>query len=197
MSDDVTTADSIVRFIRAVEPMKSHTRSAWTAAGTPECIAAHSWRLCILALAVGPYLDDIDTDRLLRICLVPDLGEAIHGDVPAPDQSIDDDRHLAERAAVESLADLAGDVVGRQVIELWDEYSEGRSAEALVAKALDKIETISQHNQGANPEEFDYGFNLEYGREIPISHGVIRKLREIVDRQTASLADSAEPDGRS
>jgi len=192
VSDVTSTAEAIIRFLEAVEPMKSHTRSAWTAAGKPESVAAHSWRLCMLAIAVAPNLHGVDTARLLRMCLVHDLGEAIHGDVPAPEQSPDNDRYATEQATVTELAALLSGEAGEQMIDLWKDYSDGKSPEAVVAKALDKIETIAQHNQGANPDGFDYRFNLEYGRNIPLSSALIRELRERVDRKTAELADRAD-----
>ena len=187
------SAESIRAFIQAIEPMKSHVRSAWTADGVPESVAAHSWRLCMLALVVGHLVDGVDPLRLLEICLVHDLGEAIHGDVPAPDQSETPDRHAQERSAVTELTALVGGAAGERIRELWDEYDSGKSVEAATAKALDKIETIIQHNQGANPDGFDYRFNLDYGRTIPITSALIRSLRAIVDNDTAARAsESAE-----
>ena len=50
-------------------------------------------------------------------------------------------------------------------MDLWKEYNEAVSKEARLVKALDKAETIMQHNQGCNPAGFDYDFNLEYGQE--------------------------------
>ena len=52
-----------------------------------------------------------------------------------------------------------------------------------LAKALDKLETIMQHNQGLNPEEFDYRFNLGYGQQYAGGHPVIVALRAALDRE--------------
>lgn len=43
---------------------------------------------------------------------------------------------------------------------MWEEYEACRTPEAKLVKALDKAETILQHNQGQNPSGFDYEFNL-------------------------------------
>ena len=64
-----------------------------------------------------------------------------------------------------------------------------------MAKALDKLETILQHTQGDNPTDFDYRFNLGYGRAFTADHPVIVRLREMLDRETLRLAD-AGPDPR-
>jgi hypothetical protein len=50
---------------------------------------------------------------------------------------------------------------------LWEEYEAGETAEARWVKALDKIETLMTHAEGANPPDFDYAFNLDYGRWRP------------------------------
>ena len=53
--------------------------------------------------------------------------------------------------------------------------------EAKLAKGLDKLETILQHTQGKNPADFDYAFNLAYGRrytaEDPVLLGASRATR--------------------
>ena len=51
-------------------------------------------------------------------------------------------------------------------------------------KALDKLETIFQHNEGCNPPDFDYAFNLDYGRKQTDFDDVTRTLRELADAET-------------
>lgn len=60
-----------------------------------------------------------------------------------------------------------------EVVALWDEYEEGATPEARLAKGLDKLETILQHTQGANPPDFDYRFNLGYGRRYTEDHPLL------------------------
>ena len=53
-------------------------------------------------------------------------------------------------------------------------------------RALDKAETIIQHNQGRNPEDFDYRFNLGYGKEYFEGSGFLHELRTLLDEETAA-----------
>lgn len=46
----------------------------------------HMWRRGLMALVVAPHYPEVDTERLLKMCLVHDLGEALQGDIPAPEQ---------------------------------------------------------------------------------------------------------------
>ena len=39
-----------------------------------------------MALTLEDYFPDINISRVLKICIVHDLGEALCGDIPAPDQ---------------------------------------------------------------------------------------------------------------
>ncbi|HSJ13035.1 MAG TPA: HD domain-containing protein [Longimicrobiales bacterium] len=75
-----------------------------------------------------------------------------------------------------------------EIVALWDEYEAAASPEARLAKALDKLETIMQHNQGANPDTFDYEFNLGYGTRYTTGHPLIERIRATLDAETRAHA---------
>src|SRR5918997_1004845 len=77
----------LIDFLRAAESLKTVTRSAYTSAGRAESVAEHTWRLSLMALLLAREFPDVDFARLVKICLVHDLGEAIGGDVSAPEQA--------------------------------------------------------------------------------------------------------------
>src|SRR2546426_580166 len=49
----------------------------------------------------------------------------------------------------------------------------------------DKLETILQHTQGSNPADFDYAFNLAYGKRYTAVDPVLAALRARLDEETA------------
>lgn len=55
-------------------------------------------------------------------------------------------------------------------------------------KALDKLETLLQHTQGDNPADFDYAFNLDYGRRYTDRAPLFKTLRELLDARTDSAS---------
>jgi putative hydrolases of HD superfamily len=112
------------------------------------------------------------------------LGEAINGDVPAILQDANAPKSDQERRDLLQLTQTLPDAVRAEFLALWEEYEYATTHEARVVKALDKIETIIQHNQGANPPGFDYAFNLGYGRKFVNVHPVVTQLRAIVDEDT-------------
>lgn len=157
-----------------------------------ESVAEHSWRLCLMAMVLHPEFPEVDLARLLRMCLIHDLGEIIRGDVPAPRQAeLPAGKAIEERRDLLTVVASLPDSVRRDIVELWDEYERAESAEARLAKALDKLETILQHTQGVNPAGFDYDFNLSYGRAYTAGHPVLAALRAELDAATAARRDSA------
>jgi putative hydrolases of HD superfamily len=184
----------ILDFLRAAELLKVTFRSAYTSAGRPESVAEHTWRLCLMAVVLAPSFPGVDFSRLVKICLVHDLGEAIGGDVSAPEQARRLKAGLAtgkgeqERHDLLTLLAPLPELLRDEITGLWDEYEAAASPEAKLAKALDKLETILQHNQGLNPPGFDYRFNLEYGRVHTASEPLIAAVRAILDEETERRA---------
>ena len=187
--------EGIIDFLQSASALKDTLRTGRTASGRRESTADHSWRLCLLAVLLADELESIDLLRLLQMCVVHDLAEAITGDVPAPCQAAADGRKQRERDALRQLCEpLPGEL--RQRIEgLCADYEAGCSPESLMAKGLDKIETMLQHLAGANPPGFDYRFNLTYGRGITDRHPVLRQLRSSLDAKMHRRIQAESPDG--
>jgi putative hydrolases of HD superfamily len=183
--------DGILAFLRSAERLKCVTRSGWTTAGERESVAAHSWRLTLMAAIFADRFPGIDVARLLRICLIHDLGEALRGDIPAPEQAVRGAKADEERGDFLELVAPLPAGLREELVSLWDEYEAARTPEGRLAKGLDKLETILQHTQGANPADFDYRFNLGYGREYTAADPLLAELRERLDRATEERAGSA------
>lgn len=179
----------ILTFLRRAEAMKDTLRSGYTSTGRQESVAAHTWRLALMATVLAPAYPDVDTERLLKMLIVHDLGEAIHGDIPAPEQESGNHKSGQERADLLDLTETLPNDTRREILALWDEYEAAESPEAKLAKALDKLETILQHTQGDNPPDFDYAFNLEYGSDYTDVDPLVRELRAILDEETRRLAE--------
>lgn len=182
--------DGMLAFLRDAERLKTVRRSGWTSEGKQESVAEHSWRLCLMAMVLYGSDERVDLGRLLRICVVHDLGEAIGGDIPAPEQG-DVSKAAEERADLLLLLDPLPAAGRAEILALWDDYEAGGSLEARLAKGLDKLETILQHTQGRNPEGFDYRFNLAYGRKHTGHHPLLAAVRERLDADTTRRADEA------
>jgi putative hydrolase of HD superfamily len=139
-----------------------------------------------MALFLHDISDNIDLLKLLKLCIVHDLGEVFEGDISAKYLTEADQKEAKEAEAIRRLMIYLEKDKAQMLKDLYEEYDQGETKEAKLAKALDKMETIIQHNQGKNPEDFDYQFNLDYGKEYTDSFELTKVLREALNDETAS-----------
>lgn len=173
-----------LRFLQAAEALKDVLRSGHTSSGRPESTAEHSWRLCLMALVLEDRLTGLDMKKVLSLCVIHDLAEAVVGDVPAVLQAAGDGKEADERRGLRQLVGCLDPALAQRITALWEEYAAAATPEARAVKAMDKLETIMQHNQGVNPPDFDYGFNLVYGRRHTDAAPALAALREMLDEGT-------------
>lgn len=175
---------SILAFLQAAEQLKNTLRSATTSQGRTESTAEHTWRLSLMIMMFDKDLLDCDLHRLLKLCIVHDLGEAISGDIPAIYQDASNDKAARERADLIELCTPLPQDLHDEILGLWDEYDAAATPEAILAKGFDKLETILQHAIGKNAPEFDYAFNLTYGATQTDRHPLLRQIRQLADKAT-------------
>lgn len=178
----------IIGFIQRAENLKNTLRYAHTSTGRPESSAEHSWRLCLMVMAFSNYFEGAEVGKLLRLAVIHDLGEALCGDIPAIVQSKEVDKSGAERQAMRELCAELPEETRTELLNLWEEYEAATTLEARIVKGLDKLETIMQHNQGLNEPDFDYTFNLPYGREQTSAQPLLNQIRELLDSATRENA---------
>jgi putative hydrolase of HD superfamily len=147
-----------LEFLRDAERLKTVTRSAFTTTGEVESVAEHSWRLALMATLLAPQFPEVDGARLVRMCLIHDLGEAIGGDVPAPEQARrrasgdEEGKAAAERRDLLTLLQPLPQALRDEIIGLWDEYEDAKTPEAKLAKAwISSRRSFSTHRAGIRP----------------------------------------------
>ena len=166
------------------ENLKKTLRSAHLSNGRVESTADHTWRLLLWILLFKDEMNDINLTRLYEMAIIHDLGEAISGDIPAPNQKNTAEKHEKEQQDLETLLAPLPLKDKTYILELWHDYEAAKSIEAQWLKALDKLETMLQHNQGKNPPDFDYHFNLSYGQNYTDTIDLLKKVRHIIDSET-------------
>lgn len=79
--------------------------------------------------------------------IVHDLAEAVVGDIPAFEISKrqNDKLENEKRAIREITSSLENKNLANEIISLWEEFEERRTAEAMLAKACDKFDVLLQH----------------------------------------------------
>ena len=74
-------ARTLIEFLDVMERMKDNTRHSWTSGGRHESVAEHSWRTALMALLMKDEFAQADIDKVIRMCLLHDIGEAVTGDI--------------------------------------------------------------------------------------------------------------------
>lgn len=179
---------NILDFLRTAEQLKDTLRTAWSSNGRQESTAEHTWRLCLMVMLFADQFPAVDPLKLLKMCIIHDLGEAIHGDIPAVEQVARHDKAQQERRDLMTLVQPLPPQLQQDIVSLWDDYENVLSEEAKLAKAFDKLETLLQHTQGVNPAGIDYGFNLSYGKQYTDATELTAALRALIDKNTEQLA---------
>ena len=186
----------ILDSLRKAEQLKNTIRTSKTSLGRDESTAEHTWRLCLMVLLFAQQYPEADILKLLKICIIHDLGEAVNGDIAAVDQIPGIDKGIEERKDLQSILEPLPENLKNEILSLWDEYENVSSKEALIAKSFDKLETLLQHTQGKNPPGFiDYEFNLGYGKKYTDLDELTVRLRKIIDIDTKRLAEQDKKTG--
>lgn len=175
---------NIINFIEEVEKLKSVVRTAWTSSGRRESTAEHSWRLALFACVIAQYLPELNISKVIIMSLIHDIGEIYEGDISAALEPDKDEKYNTEYQAAHAVFTLLSNSQAKNMMDIWVEYNDNLTPEAKLVKALDKAETIIQHNQGNNPKDFNYEFNLEYGKNYFEYNDILKQLRVIIDEKT-------------
>lgn len=185
--------ENYLEFIKTIEGIKSVTRTAWTKTGRHESTAEHSWRLSVFAAVLADEFPELDMQKVITLCLIHDIGELYTGDISAAEVTDSSAKTSRECEDVHKIFGLLPEKTCNYFISLWEEYALAATPEARFVKALDKAETIIQHNQGQNPPDFDYEFNLTYGKQYFENDSRLEVLRQILDKDTQKTAGNSNP----
>lgn len=177
-------------FLHILERMKCNTRHCWTSTGRHESVAEHSFRLCCMAFLLRGKYPELDMDKVLRMCLIHDWGEAVTGDIPAFLKT--DENEKTEDSAFASLTARLPEQEG-ELNELFAEMSALETDEAKLYKALDRLEAVIQHNESPLDTwiELEYTLNLTYGVSDCEHFPFLKELRELSNEETRKKIEQA------
>lgn len=135
----------IVDFLQIAERLECEYRLTRMSDGAKQSVASHSWNMALMAVVLRPYLQTpVNMERVLQMCLLHDLPEAIAHDVPLHQQTdaVRAQKHQDEVNAIRQITDL---IQCDSVSAAFREYELRQSPEARLVKALDVLDTGVQH----------------------------------------------------
>lgn len=176
----------ILKFIQKAEELKSLMRHSWLSTGRRESVAEHSWRAALFVMVLAPEIENkIDIGKVVMMLTVHDIVEIYAGD-PWAWKGKPKNKNLKEAKAIKKLTSLLPARQAKQITSLWREYEAKKTKEAKFAKAVDKLETLDQHNLAdlKTWTKEEYSYNLIHGSEEVKYSETLRSLKNLIDNQT-------------
>jgi putative hydrolases of HD superfamily len=137
------------RFLTEIDRLKSVERQSILCDGSRrENSAEHSWHLAVAALCLAEHATapGIDRFKVIKMLLLHDIVE-----VDAGDAFLHEPAELAaqagkEEAAAERIFGLLPEDQGVEFLDLWHEFESGETGEAILARALDRVQPAVLHD---------------------------------------------------
>ena len=173
-----------IKIVNIFEAMKRNTRHSWLSDGRHESIAEHSWRLSLMAYFLKDEFPEADIDKVIKMCIFHDIGEAFTGDIPAFLKTSEDEK--TEEKTVEKFIAALPEEYRNELIPLFEEMNKLETLEAKIYKALDKMETLIQHNEAdiSTWLPLEYDLNLIYGESETAFSEYMKELKKAVNEES-------------
>ena len=174
----------LLNALHVAERLKDATRHCYTSGGRHESVAEHSWRLALMAYWLRDRFPELDMDKVVRMCLIHDLGEAFTGDIPTFSKTRADEAR--EEDLLFGWVDSLPEPFRTEMAALYREMAARESPEARLFKALDNLEAVIQHNESelSTWSENEFALNLIYGYDKAAWSPVLLALRDAVREET-------------
>ena len=178
--------EKILRFLQEAEKLKTVLRHNWLSTSRQESDSDHSWRAALFAMILAPYLGKkVNVEKVIKMLLIHDLAEIEVGDFPAW-KGRPHNKHTIEKNGLKKLIKQLPKRLGKEILDLWQDFEKSKSPEARFAQACDKLETIDQQNLADiktwEPEE--YAYNLVHGTEEAKFDKTLQELKKIIDSES-------------
>ena len=179
---------NLLEALSVAERLKDTTRHCYTAKGRHESVAEHSWMMTLMAFFLRDEFPEADMDKVIRMCIIHDLGECFTGDIPT---FLKNQTHetVEENFLNAWVATLPGPYAS-EMKDLYAEMAERKTTEAKIYKAIDSLEALIQHNISDLstwiPREYE--LNLTYADDkVAFSDYLTALRREIREDTLAKL----------
>ena len=173
MSDDRLQRQ--IRFILEIDSLKSVLRRSYLVGeDRPENSAEHSWHVAVMAVLLAEHANEpVDVARVVRMLLIHNVVEVDAGDTYVYDTAGAEAKAEREVRAADRVFGMPPEDQGRELRALWEEFEEGRTAEARFAAALDRLMPVlhNVHTEGRSWREHGITADRVIARNARMSEG--------------------------
>ncbi|MBE5881632.1 MAG: HD domain-containing protein [Lachnospiraceae bacterium] len=174
----------LLEALSVAERLKDTTRHCYTKNGRHESVAEHSWMMTLMAFFIKDEFPEVDMDKVIKMCIIHDLGEAFTGDIPTFDKTEENEK--AEEKLLYAWVNTLPENYRTEMFALYDEMAKRETMEAKVYKAIDGLEAVIQHNISDLstwiPKEYE--LNKTYANDKVEFSEYLKELREELRKDT-------------
>lgn len=120
----------LLEILTVTEHLKDATRHCYTSKGRHESVAEHCWVMTVMAFFMRDEFPEADMDKVIRMCIIHDLGEAFTGDVPVFNKT-EADEEKEEKLLTEWVKTLPEPYCS-EMLTLYEEMNERKTLEAKI-----------------------------------------------------------------
>ena len=177
-------ARELLEALQIAERLKDATRHCYTKNGRHESVAEHSWMMTLMAYFMKDEFPEVDMDKVIRMCIIHDLGECFTGDIPTFDKTKVHEEN--EEKLLYSWVRTLPENYANEMIALYEEMAERKTIESKIYKAIDGLEALIQHNISDLstwiPKEYE--LNKTYADDRVAFSEYLTELREEIRKDT-------------
>lgn len=174
----------LLDIMNVAEKLKDTTRHCYTRKGRPESVAEHSWMMTLMAFFIRDEFPEVDMDKVIKMCIIHDLGEAFTGDIPAFEKTAAHEQ--TEDTLLSDWIKSLPQSYSEEMLALYDEMIKRETTEAKVYKAIDGLEAVIQHNISDLstwiPKEYE--LNKTYANDKVDFSDYLKELRQEILKDT-------------
>lgn len=173
-------ARTLIDTLTVAGRLKDTTRHCYTPGGRQESVAEHSWRITLMAYWISDEFPEANLEKLLKMCLIHDLGEAFTGDIPSFEKTEVNEEREAE--LLFKWTKSLPEPFATEMMELYREMEERKTLEARIYKALDNMEALISHNESDIQTwlPLEYDLQMTYGNDKVAFSEYLTELRDMI-----------------
>lgn len=185
-------ARKLLDIMSVAERLKDVTRHCYTKNGRHESVAEHCWMMSLMAFFLSDEFPEADMNKVIKMCIIHDMGEAFTGDIPTFDKTADNEK--TEEDFLYSWVDSLPENYRSEMKTLYSEMSELRTVESKIYKAIDGLEAVIQHNISdlSTWIPIEYELNKVYANDKVAFSDYLTKLRDEIRKDTLKKLGETE-----
>lgn len=182
----------LLKILNVAEKLKCNTRHCYTSSGRHESVAEHCWRTALMAMLLESEFPQADMNKVIKMILIHDLGEAFTGDIPCFNKTSKDE--VNESNVLDDWVKTFPEPEQKQWLELYAEMNALETQEAKIYKALDKMEAVIQHDESdiSTWIPLEYELQFKYVLENVQFSDYMKNLKTEIDKITKSKIEKGK-----